>query len=59
MLKEMITIESNVFTFQKEPLLTTLKDRRSFGYLKLRNFFCMDQRNGKLSDTWTMDVQDI
>ena len=54
----MLTIELNVFTFQKESLLT-LNDPRSFGYLKLRNFFCMDQRNGKISDTWTMDVQDI
>ena len=57
MLKEMLTIELNVFTFQKEPLLT-LKDPRSFGYLKLRNFFYSDQRNGKISDTWTVDIQD-
>ena len=41
MLKEMLTIELNVFTFQKEPLLT-LKDPRSFGYLKLKNIFCRD-----------------
>ena len=48
---------SNVFGFQKE-LLLTLKDPRNFGYLKLRNFFCRDQRKGKISGTWIVDVQD-
>ena len=41
MLKEMHIMESNVFGFQKEPMLP-LKDPRSFGYLKLKNIFCRD-----------------
>ena len=51
MLKEMHTMESNVFGFQKEPLLT-LKDPRSFEYLKLRNIFLQGSKKR------TVDVQD-
>ena len=56
-LKEIHIMVWNMFRFQKE-LLLTLKDLRSFGHLKLRNFFCKDQRKGKISGTWTVDVQD-
>ena len=38
--------------------MLTLKDPRSFGYLKLRNFFYKDQRQGKISGTRRVDVQD-
>ena len=52
MLKEMLTIELNVFTFQKESLLT-LNDPRSFGYLKVRNFFL--QWSKKWKNKWYLD----
>ena len=56
MLKEMHTMESNVFGFQNKPLLT-FKNPKSFVYLKLRSFFCMNQRKGKICGIWTVDVQ--
>ena len=38
LLREMHIMKSNVFRFQKEPLLT-LKDPKNFGYLKLEISF--------------------
>ena len=58
LLREMHIMESNVFEFEKEPLLT-LNDPKSFGYLKLRDFSYRDQIRGRTNGTWTVDARDI
>ena len=54
--KGMHIMVSNAFGFQKEPLLT-LKDPKSFGYLKLEIFSCRAWRRRKINGTWTAVVQ--
>lgn len=38
--------------------IANIQGPKKYWVLKLRNFFCMDQRRRKISGTWTVDVQD-